>query len=193
MVEDAKIHLSESQLDILNRPFINVEPEMRHGLWRYYPRRWSVENGLAVRAVKSTISSMEIHYNDRGQVEKTKLKDERTIGYSIECAQRMGNLALSVICLLHVYDVDSDTPMVRGYDASSRYHIEEESTAGNDNEDLIELLDSHTSNGGPLLVKRTEGYILPKFEVFEETSDGHKPKLDLDQVIEIFDTFKGEN
>ncbi|NTW62225.1 hypothetical protein HGB25_02340 [Candidatus Saccharibacteria bacterium] len=85
--------ISDSQIKMIEIPFHGVNP-VRQDLSRFYTNTWVNERGVAVRAIKSTVSDIHFpdHDNHPGQVE---LRNERTNGYTIEFAQKVGHLVLA--------------------------------------------------------------------------------------------------
>lgn len=171
--------LTESQLEILEKPFQGVTPEIRNGMWRAYKRLWTMENGVPVRATKRTISTLRVQYNGTGEDRTTELVDERAEGYSLEFAQKVGKLTLGQTDNWRVLSFDGPVHLQK-HKTSHRFfvHEGEKPSDADENENLIEFLDSHQCAQEPILIPQEE-IIMPQIETEE-------------QLIEIFETYNPE-
>jgi hypothetical protein len=159
--------LSNEQIKVLAKPFIGVEPSRSHGFWNYYTQRWETEDGVPVRVSKQTFVSLRLYHDDHGHVTSEEIIGEKTIGYTAECAQRLGRL---VICNLKSFSQwihpDGKTHLEVGYFNKTKAGLRDEE----ENEDLFEIIDSDNDSVGPVLFKK-EAIKIPTIESPQDLID----------------------
>jgi hypothetical protein len=173
--------ITRAQYEILNRPFIGVNPgRIISGLWKTYEALWVMENGVLVRATKYTIRGSHVNNDGFGNFAGTSLFVEATQGYRMELAQKFGNKALGDMVLGHssawgyISKSTNIVEVLKERDDGYRYAVDKNSELS-EGPDMFAALDSKEKTGTGIVTfpreSRPSTVTIPHIDTVEDLVD----------------------
>jgi len=90
-------NITDFQIEILDRPFVGANLEVKNAVFGFYTSNWRQEDGVKVEATKFTTLTAKAIYNEGNEITSVETRDEIVSGYSLSRSVKFGGLVLSRI------------------------------------------------------------------------------------------------